>query len=75
MAEKMKHNYMCRLSDRWRSITCLSKMTLILKTLVKNPCSYFSVKNDQKCPNKMIVCSGGRFWNFIQGLKVTSFIC
>ena len=21
----------------------------------------FEVKNDQKCPNKMIVCSGGRF--------------
>ena len=32
------------------------------------------VKNDQKYPNKMIVYSGGRFWNFLQGLKVASFI-
>ena len=34
----------------------------------------FKVKNDQKYPNKMIVCSGGQFYNFIQGLKVASFI-
>ena len=32
------------------------------------------VKNDHKCPNKMVVCSGGRFLNFIQGLKEASFI-
>ena len=32
------------------------------------------MKNDQKNVNKMIVCSGGRFWNFIQGLKVASFM-
>ena len=35
---------------------------------------FFIVKNDQKCPNKMIACSIGRFYNFIQGLKVASFI-
>ena len=30
---------------------------------------FFSiVKNDPKCPNKMIVCSARIFWNFIQGL-------
>ena len=52
------------------------EMSLILKTLVKNPCSYFNyiVKNDEKCPNEMIVCSGVRFWNFIQGIKVASYI-
>ena len=27
------------------------------------------VNNDQKCPNGMIVCSAGRFWNFRQGLS------
>ena len=32
------------------------------------------VKNDQKCPNKMVVCNGGIFWNFIQFLKVASLI-
>ena len=32
------------------------------------------MKNDQKCPNKMIDVSGGRLWNFIQGLKMPSFI-
>ena len=36
---------------------------------------FFSiVKNDQKCPNKMIVCRSRRFWNIIQGLKVASYI-
>ena len=48
---------------------------VVLKTLVKYPCSYFSiVKNDHKYPNKMIVCSGRRIWNFIQGIKVANFI-
>ena len=38
-------------------------------------CKYeMFVKNDQKCPSKVIVCSGRRFWNFIQDLKVASFI-
>ena len=35
---------------------------------------FFLVKNDQKYPNEMIVCSGGRFWNFLQGLKAASLI-
>ena len=35
---------------------------------------FFIVNNDQKYPNKMIVCGGGRFLNFMQGFKVTSFI-
>ena len=36
---------------------------------------FFSiVNNDQNYPNKMIVCSAGRFSNFIQGIKVASFI-
>ena len=40
-----KHNqwqirFVCRLSDRWRLVTCLSEMTLALKTLVKNTFSY-----------------------------------
>ena len=32
---------LCRLSGRWRSITCLSEMAQVLKSLVKNLCSYF----------------------------------
>ena len=32
------------------------------------------IKKDKKYPNKMIDCSGERFWNFIQGLKVASFM-
>ena len=32
------------------------------------------VKNNQKYPNKMTVYSGGRFWNFLQSIKVASFI-
>ena len=36
--------------------------------------SFSIVKNDQKYPNKMIVCSGGRLWYFIQGLNVSNFI-
>ena len=46
---------------------------VVLKTLVKNPCSSI-VKNDQQYPNKMIVCSGGRCWIFLQCFKVASFI-
>ena len=64
---------MCRLSDRWRSITCLSDLALVLKT--EEPVFiFFTVKNDQNCPNKTIACSGGRFYNFKQGLKVASSI-
>ena len=76
MANKNKHDFMCRLIERWRSITCLSEMTQVLKTLVKNLCSYFLslLKYDQNCPNKMIACSIGRFLNFIQGLKMASFM-
>ena len=33
MADKMKQVFMCRLSDRWLSITCLSEMVRYLKTL------------------------------------------
>ena len=41
----------------------------------KNPCSYFPiVKKDQKCPNIRIGFSGERFWNFIKGLKMATFI-
>ena len=32
------------------------------------------MKNDQMYPNEMIVCSGGKFLNFIQGLNVASLI-
>ena len=35
---------------------------------------FFKLKNDQNCPNKIIDCSCGRYWNFIQGLKMASFI-
>ena len=35
---------------------------------------FFIVKNDQKYPNKMIICSGGGFWNFLHGIKVASFV-
>ena len=72
MADKYYMFFTCRLTDRWRSITCISEMVLVLKTLVKN--QYLKVKNDQKCPNKMIDCCGGRFRNSIQGLKVASYI-
>ena len=58
MADKMKHVFICQLSDRWHLITCLSEMALVLKTLVKNLCPYlFIVANDQKCL-KMIASSG-----------------
>ena len=41
----------------------------------EEPMIMFSiVKNDQMSPNEMIDYSGGRFWNFIQGLKEVSFI-
>ena len=75
MSEKIKHDIMCRLSDRWRSKTCLLEMAPVLQTLVKNPYSYcFCSENEQRCPNKMVVCNGGRFWNFIQVFKEASFI-
>ena len=32
------------------------------------------MKNDQKCPNKMADRCNGTFWNFIQGLKMASFL-
>ena len=35
--------------------------------------NFFYIKSDQKCPNKMIACSGGRFWNFIQDLSSGQF--
>ena len=35
----------------------------------ENICLFFIVKNDQKCPNKMIDFSCGTLWNFTQGLK------
>ena len=55
-------SFMYWLSDRWHSITCLAEMAIVLKTLVKNLCSYFFiVKNDQKCPNETIDCKGGEF--------------
>ena len=43
MADKMKHVF--------RSITCLSLMVLVLKTLKK---LFSNLKNDQKCSSKMI---------------------
>ena len=41
---------------------------------LRNGNSSQNLTNDQKYPHKMIVCSGGRFWNFLQGFKVASFI-
>ena len=75
MVDKIKL-FMCSLSNKWCLITCLSEMALVLKTLVEILSSYFNVvKHDQKCPHKMIDCSGGTHWNFMQGLiKVASFI-
>ena len=46
-------------------IPCLSEMAVVLKILVylRNYVYIFSsVKNDQKCPNKMIDCSCDTFY-------------
>ena len=55
----MKNAFMCRLSDRWRSIrnahssqNCGKEHTIFI---------FLIVQNDQKCPNKMVDCSGGEF--------------
>ena len=75
MVDILKLVVMWWLSDGKRSLTCLSEMVLGLKTLVKRPiCSYFSIVKIGQKWYQMIDYSGGRFRNFIQGLKVTSFI-
>ena len=63
--------FMCRMSERWRSVTCLSEMSS--EILVKNLCSYFYCENYQKCPYKILDKRCGTFWNFIQGTKSASF--
>ena len=47
MEDAMKHDFMCQLSDMWRSIMCLSEIALVLKTLVENPCSFSILKDKQ----------------------------
>ena len=69
MAYKMKYDFYVP------SVRQVALDNVPLNTKVKNRCSYFSiVKNDQNYSNKMIVCSGGRFWSFLQGLKMARFI-
>ena len=65
---------LCRLSGRWRSITCLSEMAKVLKSLVKNLCCcFFTVRIDHNHPNKMIDFTVTGSWNFIKAPKVASF--
>ena len=68
MAYDMDMLYMCRLSYRWRLITCLPlRNKYIYQNLVKNPCSYiFQCENYQQFLIKMIACSGRMFWNLVQ---------
>ena len=66
LKEKIIHSTLIR-NDTTNG--CLSEMTLVVETL-----AHIYSENDQNCPNEMIACSGGTFWNFIQNLKFASSI-
>ena len=76
MADRIKHDFY---------VPFVRQVALDKVPLRNGPCSqnfgeelmfiFFSiVKKDQSCLDKMIDCSGGRFWNFIQDLKVARYI-
>ena len=54
------------LSVSVRTVLCLSEMAQVLKSLVKNLCSYFfTVRIDHNYPNKMIDFTVTGLWDFI----------
>ena len=71
LRDEIKHVVLlCGLSDWWRSITCLSEMAQVLKSLVNDLYSYFfTVKIDHNYPNKMIDFNDRRLWNFYKHPK------